>query len=113
MDKHEEHIMKLMLRVLGMLRHREAQFSSIGPTLNRAGCLQLSWWRLPWPVCRRAQRPSPRMDARRSGLAHATAPAGPTPPESFAPAPEFNNQTLRLIVHTSRAVAKSSLPMAC
>ncbi len=97
--------MKLMLRVLGMLRHRGARFSSIGPTLNRrwlfmAAVVAIALASLPTGATAFST------DGRTPQWVGtwATAPAGPTPPESFAPAPEFNNQTLRLIVHTSTVV---------
>jgi lysophospholipase L1-like esterase len=94
--------MKLISRCLVMLSGWVTQLSVIGPNRNKRWFLMavgLAIALATLPSAPTAFTKDGRME-RWVGT-WATAPAGPTPPESFFPAPEFTNQTLRLIVHTS------------
>jgi lysophospholipase L1-like esterase len=94
--------MKFVSRFLVMVRRTVAPFSAIGLARTRRWLLLGAGLAVALGAL-----PGGPIAFTKDGRAErwvgtwATAPAGPTPPGSFGPAVEFNNQTLRQIVHTS------------
>jgi lysophospholipase L1-like esterase len=94
--------MKLISRCLAMFSRWVAQLSAIAPNRNKRWFLMAVGLAIALAALPSVPTAFTKdEDKERWVGTWATGPAGPTPPEAFFPAPEFNNQTLRLIVHTS------------